>query len=177
MTSTLASIATTRVSPTRMRGAHRARLGFAVNPRRSVRTGHSVVPRTVASGSRKEINVDRLVKLDDSFSLANANSKHAPAPGAARYHVTFITGEKMGSGLSAPDAGVQLMLIAEGTYLHFPNPTHTVCAYETDTFFYESQTAGRVWNAWTGTPTFAATKGSRCLSPIQDTVYSPSVTV
>lgn len=113
MTSTLASIATTRVSPTRMRGAYRARLGFAVNPRRSVRTGHSVVPRTVASGSRKEINVDRLVKLDDSFSVANANSKHAPAPGAARYHVTFITGEKMGSGLSAPDAGVQLMLIAE----------------------------------------------------------------
>jgi hypothetical protein len=107
MAATLVSAALTRAPTTRLAAARRPRTARAAAPRRSARA----VPRTVVARARRDFHVpDRLVSLDAPGSSAPGRALGA---GTARYRVTFYTGEKMGSGISAPDAGVQIMLIAE----------------------------------------------------------------
>lgn len=107
MAATLVSAALTRAPAARLAAARRPRTARAAAPRRSARA----VPRTVVARARRDFHVpDRLVSLDAPGSSAPGGALGA---GTARYRVTFYTGEKMGSGLSAPDAGVQIMLIAE----------------------------------------------------------------
>ena len=107
MAATLVSAALTRAPTTRLAAARRPRTARAAAPRRSARA----VPRTVVARARRDFHVpDRLVSLDAPGSSAPGRALGA---GTARYRVTFYTGEKMGSGISAPDAGVQIMLIGE----------------------------------------------------------------
>ena len=107
MAATLVSAALTRAPTTRLAAARRPRTARAAAPRRAARA----VPGTVVARARRDFYVpDRLVSLDETGSSASGRALGA---GTARYRVTFYTGEKMGSGLSAPDAGVQIMLIGE----------------------------------------------------------------
>ena len=107
MAATLVSAALTRAPAARLAAARRPRTARAAAPRRSARA----VPRTVVARARRDFHVpDRLVSLDAPGSSAPGRALGA---GTVRYRVTFYTGEKMGSGISAPDAGVQIMLIAE----------------------------------------------------------------
>ena len=107
MAATLVSAALTRAPTTRLAAARRPRTARATAPRRAARA----VPGTVVARARRDFHVpDRLVSLDETGSSASGRALGA---GTARYRVTFYTGEKMGSGLSAPDAGVQIMLIGE----------------------------------------------------------------
>ena len=110
MTSMLVPVAAMRVATPRLSSVQHQRRIFTCKPRRSARIGPHTARRTVAR-SAKDFHVpDRLVTLDEGLARLSS-SRDAPAVGAARYHVIFTTGEKMGSGLSAPDAGVQIMLI------------------------------------------------------------------
>ena len=107
MAATLVSAALTRAPTTRLAAARHPRTARATAPRRAARA----VPGTVVARARRDFHVpDRLVSLDETGTSASGRALGA---GTARYRVTFYTGEKMGSGLSAPDAGVQIMLIGE----------------------------------------------------------------
>ena len=107
MATTLVSAALMRAPTTRLTAARRPRTVRAPAPRRAARAA----PGTVVARARRDFHVpDRLVSLDETGSPASGRALGA---GTARYRVTFYTGEKMGSGLSAPNAGVQIMLIAE----------------------------------------------------------------
>ena len=107
MATTLVSAALMRAPTTRLTAARRPRTVRAPAPRRAARAA----PGTVVARARRDFHVpDRLVSLDETGSPASGRALGA---GTARYRVTFYTGEKMGSGLSAPDAGVQIMLIGE----------------------------------------------------------------
>ena len=125
MATTLVSAALTRAPTTRLAAVRRPRTARAPAPRRAARA----VPGTIVARARRDFHVpDRLVSLDGSVETGSPASGRALGAGAARYRVTFYTGEKMGSGLSAPNAGVQIMLIAEDgrAFMHrldrFPDP-------------------------------------------------------
>ena len=125
MATTLVSAALTRAPTTRLAAVRRPRTARAAAPRRAARA----VPGTIVARARRDFHVpDRLVSLDGSVETGSPASGRALGAGAARYRVTFYTGEKMGSGLSAPNAGVQIMLIAEDgrAFMHrldrFPDP-------------------------------------------------------
>ena len=128
MTSMLVPVAAMRVATPLLSSVQHQRRIFTCKPRRSARIGPHTARRTVAR-SAKDFHVpDRLVTLDEGLARLSS-SRDAPAVGAARYHVIFTTGEKMGSGLSAPDAGVQIMLITEdGTaFMHRCDRYPDVC--------------------------------------------------
>ena len=108
MAATLVSAALTRAPTTRLAAARHPRTARATAPRRAARA----VPGTVAPRARAtrfpRSRPTRLLGRDRYVRVGRALGA-----GTARYRVTFYTGEKMGLGLSAPDAGVQIMLIGE----------------------------------------------------------------
>ena len=61
-----------------------------------------------------------------------------------KYTIRFYTGSKMGSGLSAPDAGVQVMLIGAGAFSRSRTGPHTT-AFARCTPFLKEFSSRRVF--------------------------------